>query len=73
MARIAQERTRVGEHTYEAAQQTKNRESVHLTGHAVELVVEPPSRAKLNLSRFATLEVAEHCGDDLVGTWVKSI
>ena len=43
VTRIAEERTAVGKHTYEAAQETQHAEGVHLADHAVHLVVEPPA------------------------------
>ena len=73
VARIAQERARVSQHAYETAQQAEHRQGVHLLDHAVHLVVEPPAATKLNLAGLATLEVAEHRGDNLVGTGVQRI
>ena len=43
VAWIAEERTGVGQHTYEAAQEAEHREGIHLPGHTIELVVEPPA------------------------------
>ena len=50
MTGIRQERATVGQHTHEATQQSKHREGIHLAGHAIELIVEPPTAAKLNLA-----------------------
>lgn len=74
MARIAEEGAGVGEHSHEAAEQSEHGKRVHLPCHAIELVVEPPSRTKLNLSRARTiLEIAKHGSDDLVGAGVERI
>ena len=73
VTRIAQERAAVGQHAHKTREQAKHREGVHLTDHAIHLVVEPPARTKLYLTGFATLEVAEHRGDDFVGTGVECI
>ena len=74
MTGIAQEAAAVGEHTHETAQQAEGAQGIHLTRHTVELVVEPPAAAKLDLAGLgAVLEVAEHRGDDLVGTRIETI
>ena len=51
MSRIAQEGARVGEHAHEAAKQSEHGERIHLSCHTIELVVEPPSRSELYLTR----------------------
>ena len=43
VARIREERARVGEHTHESAQQSQYRECVHLTDHTIHLIIEPPA------------------------------
>ena len=70
---IAQERAAVCQHSYEATQQTQNREGVHLALHAVLLIVEPPTGTELNLSRLTTLEVTQHGSNHLVGTRIQRI
>ena len=48
MTWIREERTAIGQHTYETAEKTKYGECVHLSCHAVELVVEPPTATELD-------------------------
>ena len=43
MARVAQERAAVGKHSDKAAEESKDRQGIHLACHTVELVIEPPS------------------------------
>ena len=50
MTWIRQERAAVGEHSYETTQQTKHGKGIHLTLHTIELVIEPPTGTKLNLT-----------------------
>ena len=74
MTRIAEERTTVGQHTDEAAQQAQYGECIHLAGHTVVLVVETPTATKLNLTWARTvLEVTEHCSKHFISTRVEVI
>ena len=74
MTGVGEEGAAVGKHTYEAAQQAKYREGVHLPFHAVLLVIEPPSAAKLYLPWGGTLlEVTQHGGNHFVGRRVEGV
>ncbi len=74
MTRIRKERAAVGEHSYETTQQTKHRKGIHLTLHSVELVIEPPTGTKLNLTGTRTiLEVTKHGGNNLICAGVQCI
>lgn len=67
MSRIGEERTAVGQHAHKTAEQPLQGECVHLALHAIELIVEPPSAAKLNLPcLWSLLEVAYHGGQHLI-------
>ena len=48
--RIREETSRIRQHTDEPAKQTHIREHIHLLGHPVLLVQEPPRRAVLHLA-----------------------
>ena len=62
MARVAEERARVGEHPDEIAKAAERREDVELAAHAVLLVEEPPRRAELDLPARRGLLEAAHQG-----------
>ena len=74
MAGIAQERTAIGQHTHKTTQQTKNGKCIHLLGHTIELIIEPPTGTKLNFTRARTvLEIAEHGCNHFIGARVQTI
>ena len=66
MARIGQEGPGVGQHADEAAEHADVGQGLHLGGHAVEVVVEPPGRAELDLAGGALVLEAARRRDQLV-------
>ena len=67
MARVGQERARIGDHADEFAEDGQVAQRLHLLAHAVEVVVEPPAGAELDLAgRVGVLEVAEHGAEHIV-------
>ena len=74
MARIGQERARVGQHTDKAAEHADVRKALELRGHAVVMVVEPPSWAELDLARGGRiLEAPRHRGQFIVVRRVERV
>ena len=64
---VGEEAAGIGEHSDEPAQQAHIGQGIHLFGHAVHLVEEPPAGTELHLAGTgAVLEIAEHGGEDFI-------
>ena len=74
MARVAEERARIGEHADEVAEAAERAERLQLLAHAVLLVEEPPGRAQLHAALLgAVLEAAHERGEHLVVLRVEGV
>jgi len=61
VTRIRNKRAAISKHTDEAGEHTEISKRLHLSYHTVSLIVEPPTRAELNLSGDGSLlEITEH-------------
>ena len=67
MAREGHERTRIGEHAYEAREKSIVGKSVELPLNGIFLIEKPPAAAKLDFSRDgAVLEISDGAGEHVV-------
>lgn len=74
VARVGYEATAIGEHADEVCERAKVSESLHLSLHAVTLVVEPPAGAELDLTGGrCRLEASEHGSENVVILGIKGI
>lgn len=74
MPGIAQEAAAVGKHAHESGQIPQVRQADQLLGHALQVVVEPPGGAVLNLGhRLLALEAAANAVDGLIVVGIEAV
>ena len=67
MARVGEERARIGEHAHKAREEAEIAQGVELPFHAFFLIEEPPPGTKLNLAGDRpVVEVADERGEDVI-------
>ena len=74
MAGVGEEAAGVGEHAHKAGQHAQIGQRSELLGHALEMVVEPPGRAVLQLAdRFRVLEAADDGADGGIVIGIQAV
>src|SRR5208337_2011259 len=74
MSREREEAPRIREHADEAREKAEARERAELKLHAVDMVVVPPGRSELHLTRDRpVLEAADNAGHDLVVVGIERV